>query len=229
MKYRIKQVPAEMADFSYYFDNDGLKPESGDFCNTLFIVPTRETRGFNADIYKDIQREAENLIDCFSDVGCWNAFSSYKEAMESIGIDYSPTKCHKLKEWAKNADVAEPEDIAKYLTITTKKPWAVESARGYSQGDYCEMVYCKEAYPEGVKNYGEVWLGAATEYSVSDLDENGEEIDTYYGFIVADCEAWRPEDVKKLICKWEGIPEEETELLTISGQKTVTEYTWAVA
>ena len=229
MKYRIKQVPAEMADFSYYFDNDGLKPESGDFCNTLFIVPTRETCGFNADIYEEIQREAENLIDCFSDVGHWNAFSSYKEAMKSLGIDYSSTKCHKLKEWAKNADVAEPEDIAEYLTITTGKPWAVESARGYSQGDYCEMVYCKYAYPEGVEKYGEIWLGAATEYFVSDLDENGEEIDTCYGFIVADCEAWRTEDVKKLICKWEGIPEEETELLTISGQKTVTEYEWEVA
>lgn len=160
--------------------------------------------------------------------------------MKEYGIDYNSRKCHALKEWAKAADVAEPETVAAFLTITTGKKWDVSSAHGYCQGDYVEIVYCPEFYPDGVIKYGEVWLGCAKEFCVIDVEdyqepeeEGGEptytEADSCYGYIVADCEAWRDEDYKRIVCEWAGINEEETRLEMIDGSKTRTVYSYRVA
>lgn len=38
IKYIIREVPPEQTEFSFYFDNDGLKEIGGDYCYNLFIV-----------------------------------------------------------------------------------------------------------------------------------------------------------------------------------------------
>jgi hypothetical protein len=134
-----------------------------------------------------------------------------------------------------NWEADEEGCIAKYLTIATGKEWATESAHGYCQGDVVKMVYCKEHYKEGVNHYGEVWLGAAKEFGVIGLDENGEEdaMDTCYGFIVADCQIknWRDSDneYKKIVCEWACIKLEETQMDMIDGSKTYTRDTCRTA
>ena len=149
--------------------------------------------------------------------------------MIAVGITYNSRKCHALKELFKDFDANEPKDIATYLTITTGKTWATSSARGYCQGDYVDIVYCADRYKNGVKNYGEIWLGCAKEFEVIDLDENGEEVDACGGYIVADCEAWRDEDYKRRICEWARIAPEETQLEMIDGARTYTEYSYRAA
>ena len=71
------------------------------------------------------------------------------------------------------------------------------------------------------------------EFCVIDLDENGEEVDRCYGFIIADCEikSWADSDAtyKRLVCNWEGIKEEETRLEMIDGYHTYTKYDYRVA
>ena len=84
------------------------------------------------------------------------------------------------------------------------------------------MVYCPEHYKQGVKAYGEVWLGCAKEFGVIDLDENGEETDSCWGYIVADCEARDDADYKRLVCEWAGIKPEETTLEMIDGYSVQT-------
>ena len=153
---------------------------------------------------------------------------SYKNIMVQYGIDYNPTKCHKLKVWAEQADEDSPEDVAEYLTITTGKKWAVSSAYGYCQGDYVEMVYCTEHYDD-VRPYGEVFLGAAKEFCVIDLDDDGNEQDSVYGFVVADCQARTDEDYKRLVCEWYGCDEDEAQLEIISGWHTYTTYDYRIA
>ncbi len=231
INYIIREVPQEHVDFSYYFDDDGLTAAGGDCCNNLFIVPTRDISGFNSEEYKRIQDKADAIIDGFSDVSDkwtngYNSFATYKEAMEYNSIPYTSRKCHELKEWVKTADTRNPETIADFLTITTGKQWGRDCAYGYSQGDYVEMVYCPEHYTDGVQHYGEIWLGAGKEFYVIELDENGEEADTCGGYIVADCQAWKDEDYKRLICEWAGIPEDETRLEMIDGGHTYTQYTY---
>ena len=232
VNYIIREVPPEHTDFSYYFDDDGLTEAGGDYCCNLFIVTyTRHSSGFNGEEYTRIQDKAEAIIDGFSDVADkwtngYNSYETYKECMEYNAIEYTAHKCHALKEWAQAADTREPETIADFLTITTGKTWTVDSARGYSQGDYVEMVYCEEHYTDGVKHYGEIWLGAGKEFYTIELDENGEEIDTCGGYIVADSQAWDDEDYKRLVCEWAGIPEDETRLEMIDSYKTVMQYTY---
>lgn len=231
-RYIIREVEPEACDFSLYFDDDGLTERGGDFCNNLFIISNDgwgRYSGFNIDKYKDIQRDAENLIDAFNDVGGQYGYTSYKEAMHFCGIDYNSRKCHTLKEWAKTADEREPESIAAYLTIITGKEWATDSARGYCQGDYVEMVYCPEHYKDGVQAYGEIWLGAGKEFCVIEQNDAGEEIDRCGGYTIADCQSCRDEDYKRLVCEWAGIDENDATLEMIDDCYTVRKYKYRTA
>lgn len=213
----IREIPPEQCEFSYYFDDDGIREAGGDFCYNLFVVSFdrwNRVEGFQADIYKDITKEIDEIGEYFQDVkdGYKEFFRSYRAIMEYFHIDYSPRKCHALKEFFENMeDSMDPETVAAYLTITTGRPWNVDSARGYCQGDYVEIVYCSD-FHKNPRAYGEIYLGAGKEFCVIDLDENGEESDTVYGYIVADCEAWTDEEYKRLVCEWAGIQEEETQL-----------------
>ena len=71
-------------------------------------------------------------------------------------------------------------------------------------------------------------MGAAKEFEVIDLDEDGNEVDNCGGYIVADSQAWRDEEYKRLVCEWAGIEESETQLEMIDGSHTYTKYTYRV-
>ena len=233
-KYIIRQVEPEAADLSYYFEDDGLTEAAGDFCYTLFIFSYgyhgRVENALNMEAWKKEQENAADLQDSFERVGPGCMFENYKEAMQYHGLKYSPTFCHKLKTLFNDFDPYDAEHMAAYLSIMTGRKWETMGICGYCQGDYCEAVYCVGFHDEkAVRAYGEVWLGCANEFCVIDLDENGEELDACYGYIVADCQAWRDEDIKALVCSWAGIPVEETQLEMIDGQHTYTKYDYRIA
>ena len=238
IKNIIREVPGEQAELSFYFDGDTFKESAGDYGYTLFIVAhdRRSLIGLNIDEYKRVKETAESILEGFSDVddGATDYDGeriTYKSVMQENDIPYTNHKCHKLREWAKTVNDynADAEAIAAYLTITTGKTWDTSSAYGYCQEDYCEIVYCTEYYPENVRKYGEIWLGAAKEFGVIDLDENGEETDSCSGYIVADCEAWGDEDYKRLVCEQAGIKPEETRLEMIDGYSVQTVYSYRTA
>lgn len=231
IKNIIREVPPEACDLSDYFDDDGLTERGGDFCYTLFIIGDgRHVGSFNEEAYVKIQKQAEDILDGFENVigrcslyAYWT-YASYKEVMETFGIPYNSRRCHALKEWAKDADTSEPESIAEFLTIITGKKWDVTGVCGYCQGDYVEIVYCPEHYKSGVRHYGEVWLGCAKEFCVIDVDEDGEEGDSVYGFIVADCEARDDDDYKRIVCDWNGLNPDETALEMFDGYSRTAVY-----
>ena len=146
-KIIAKEVNPRYVDFSYYFDDDGLKSAGGENC-AVYIVSGDGRSGFNMDEYREIKEKAEGIIESFHDVGDKQSFGSYREAMEYNGIPYTSRKCHLLKEWVKYADPYSTSDIAELLIITTGEEWDVKAFRGYLQGDYCEVVYCKVHYSE---------------------------------------------------------------------------------
>lgn len=236
-KYIIREVPGEQAELSFYFDGDCFNENAGDYGYTLFIITNdgwNRLDGLNIDEYKRVQEQAENILDGFSDVEDrvmdYDGHNyTYKDIMQDYDIPYTSHKCHLLKQWAEGANVDKPESIAAFLTITTGKEWAVSSAHGYCQGDYCNIVYCKQFYPENVRKYGEIWLGCSKEFCIIDVDENGEEGDSVYGYIVADCEAWEDADYKRIVCEWEGLKPEETRLEMIDGQHTYIKYEYRTA
>ena len=234
MKYIIKQIPPETAELQYYFSGDTFTERAGGLEYTLFVLvagrwsldPIRHC----AELWKNITRKAANLAEAFCDVEnrcSWNGYTTFKDAMkwEAPEIKYSPTTCHRLKEWTQTAEEGQPESIAAYLTITTGRPWTVASATGYCQGDYAEIVYCADIYSaQDAVAAGEIALGAASEYSITFPAEDGSEPETVYGYIVADCQAWRPEDAKRLVCEWEGIDPDDAVLMIPGEPHTVTTY-----
>lgn len=164
IKHIIREVAPEACNFSSYFDGDTFSAASGDYCNNLFIISNEgfgRLEGYNIDEYKRIKAQAEEIIEGFTDVndGVTDYDGhriTYKTIMDGAGIAYNAHKCHYLRQWHAWHDDTDPEAIAEYLTITTGKRWTTSSARGYCQGDYVDMVYCPERYPEGVEQYGEI-------------------------------------------------------------------------
>ena len=230
IKNIIREVPTEYADFGSYFEGDFYTERSGDYCNTMFIIQHDYGRvyGLNSEEYNRVAEEMESIYEDAQTI--IDEHGTYKNVMELYGIKYNPTKCHRLKEFLEEYPENNPETVAEWLSIKTGKEWSVTSARGYCQGDYCQIIYCTTPYCEqNAIEAGEVYIGAATEYCVIDLDENGEETETIYGYIVPESTAYRPEDVKKIVCLWAGINPEETILQTISGYNTRTEYKYEEA
>lgn len=237
IKHIIREVAPEACDFSAYFDGDTFTEASGDYCNTLFIISNEgwgRLEGYNIDEYRRVKAQAEEIMEGFTDVGDGvtdydGRRITYKAIMEDAGVTYNSRKCHSLRQWHAGHDDADPEAIAAYLTITTGQRWTTASARGYSQGDYVELVYCPNRYTEGAEKYGEIWLGAAKEFCIIDVNDDGTEGDAVYGYIVADCEAWRDEDYKKTVCAWEGIDPAAARLEMIDSATTRTIYSYRTA
>ena len=237
IKNIIRECSPETTELSFYFDGDCYNENSGDYNNTVFIVQRDWDRvsGYNIDEYKRIMDRADEIASGFHDVENGTVYlngykPTFKDVMQEQGLDFSPSICHKLREWAKGANVDKPAHVAAYLTVTTGKTWDVQSVYGYCQGDYAEVVYCTDNYKqESAKTLGEVWLGCAKEFGVIEVDENGEEGDSCWGYIVADCEARTDADYKRLVCEWAGIKPEETRLEMIDGYSVQTVYSYRTA
>lgn len=195
-KIIAKEVNPAHVDFSYYFDNDGLKSIGGENC-AVYIIPAdrRRYRGFNLDEYEEIEQQAQTVIDDYED-----------------GYPIDET----LKEWAKHADISDTDSIAEFLTITTGEEWEVKPFRGYSQGDYCEVVYCTSRHtPEHMKEIGKFWLGCGTEFSIDDC----------YGYYVIDELRWEEgEKLRQYLAECYGCKPDELEIYLYDGEHTVTDY-----
>lgn len=221
-KILARELPPEAVDFGFYFDNDGFTSAGGENCAIYIPAIDRRHIGFNQEEYNDIVSKAEHIIEEFYDIERLNSgYDSYKEVMEDYGIEYSPKRCHDLKEWAKNEETT-PHAIAEFLTLTTGKEYGVNSFTGYSQGDYCEVVYCKDTYSyEDVKEIGKMWFGCGTEFCISEPDG-----DKTYGYYITDDVRWTEDNrlVNKLAEIYGCKPEElRVEIWDGGGYKCITE------
>jgi len=216
-KIIAKEVNPSYVDFSYYFDDDGLKSVGGENCAVYIIPANRRDGGFNMEEYEEIEYRADSLIEAFKEVSPDNEYyPTYKEAMLSHNIEYTSHKCHLLKEWAKYANPYNTSDIAEFLTIVTGEEWDVRAFRGYSQGDYCEVVYCVNHYtPERITEIGELWLGCGTEFCIEGC----------YGYFVPESIRWREgETLRKYLADSYGCEPEELEIYLYEGEHIVTDY-----
>jgi len=217
-KIIAKEVNPAHVDFSFYFDDDGLKSIGGENC-AVYIVPAdrRRNSGFNMDEYREIEERAASLIETFKEVSPKNKYyPTYKEAMLSHNIEYTSRKCHLLKKWAEYANPYNTSYIAEFLTITTGEKWEVKSFTGYYQGDYCEVVYCIKHYTsEHINEIGKFWLGCGTEFCIDDC----------YGYYVPDTIRWQEgETLRKYLADCYGCKPEELEIYLYDGEHIVTDY-----
>lgn len=218
MKKKIiaKELHPSHVDFSFYFDDDGLKSAGGENC-AVYIIPGDRRRygGFNLEEYEEIEDRAEAIIYGFKDVSI-KPITTYKEVMEDNGIPYTSRKCHLLKKWAKYASPYDTSDIAEFLTIITGEEWEVKAFTGYSQGDYCEVVYCVNHYtPEHITEIGKFWLGCGTEFCIDDC----------CGYYVPDTIRWgEGEELRKYLANQYGCEPDELEIYLYIGEHMVIDY-----
>lgn len=234
--YIITELSPEQSDTEFFFDNDTFSESSGDYNNTLFLV-THElycgySSGINSDEFKRITEQIDTLMNLFEDVEnkCNPYYTTYKDAITDAGLKYNSTSCHKLKQWYSNIDsyklYQDPESIAEYMSIITNKPWDVKTIRGYCQGDVVSVIYCKDNYSENsIETIGEIYLGCYKEFSVTEYS-NKKELDTVYGYYVADHEIRRDEDYKSLVCEQACIDREATELRLIDHMSYTRNYSY---
>lgn len=229
MKNIIREVSDP--DFEFYFDGDCFNKYSGDYNNTLFII-TSDYYGYSHHYYSALNKEdfedlKKDVSYCLTDVedkidGYNDYFKSVKEIMEYYNLPYNPTNCKKLKDLANGEDFESPKTLAAYLSIKTGKKWDTYVSRGYCQGDYAEIVFCRDNYKEDDLNIiSDMYWGMGKEFCIL---FDGDEDNAVYGYYIADCEYRTNEDLKTYFCKMEGFEEDETVLEMISGSRTYTKY-----
>lgn len=194
-KIVAREINPSYVDFSFYFEDDGLKSVSGENCAVYIVPGDRRRYGFNMDEYREIELHAQAVIDDYE-----------------AGYPIDET----LKEWAKHANTSNTDSIAEFLTITTGEEWEVKSFTGYSQGDYCEVVYCVSRHtPERITEIGKFWLGCGTEFC----------IDGWYGYYVIDELRWEGgEKLRQYLADCYGCKPDELGIYLYDGEHTVTDY-----
>ena len=195
MKYVAREIPPGNVDFSWYFEDDGFKGVCGALFAIYIIPPSRRYAGYNLQEFDELKAEARRVIDDYE--------KGY--AIEA-----------ELAKWAEYADPDSLGDMLEYLTLTTGAPWHSRSFRGYSQGDYCEVIYCVDKYTEGaITQIGNLWLGCATEFS----------IDGCRGYFVIDELRWEEgEKLRQYLADCYGCEPEEMEIYLYDGERIVTKY-----
>ena len=215
-RYIIREVYEP--DFEFYFDDDGFSSRGGIYGYNIFPILS-DYRGYcshyhaaiNDDEFKKLDEELNNIIDEIYNLD--NSYSRYKnvkEIMEDYNLTYNPKNAHTLKEML--SDNYYLDHLTDYLTIKTGEKWACIPVTGYCQGDFTNVIYCEKYYTEkDARVVGEMVLGCAKEFSITFVNEGEteENADTVYGYFVADCEAWKDEDYKKIVCGYEGIDPEK--------------------
>lgn len=229
IKNIIRELPPDCSDFASYFECDSFNEHSGDYNNTVFIPPNCNTYGYNAEEWEKVEQELEDIYCDYDNVGDVDGYKNIKHLMTEYGLEYSPQKANRLKRLITEQISGKTEDVAEYLSIKTGKPWKIREAHGYCQGDWCEIVYCADNYNEQeIREIGDIWLGCGKEFEVITLDDDGNEVDSCYGFIVADSslKVWDETEYKRIVCEMDGLNPDETQLELIDGYKTVTKYSY---
>ena len=218
-KIIAKEVPPCSRDFSIYFDGDCFKASCGDEKYAIYIIGNpRYTGNFNFDEYLTVKNQAFNILEGFDNIvhKYEYAYKSYKACMEDNGITYSSEKCKALFEWAKNTERLNPSDMAQFLSIVTGDVHECKGCHGYSQGEYCDVIYRKNIYSnDAITEIGDLWLGRGTEFCIDDC----------YGFFVTDDIRWKGgETLINTLAEIYGCKPEELEVQLYIGSHTVDDY-----
>lgn len=238
-KYIAVQLEHGQEDFSFAFDNDGIKPVGGDFNYTLFVFFDSDNCWINGDVYSDCKSNIDALVDDFyyylndgdySDAED-DSFANHLDYVEQEGFQTDDNTIQLLDDCREYAEDGEYIDaLVAYLEAKTGKVWDSEGFTGYSQGDYCTLVYCKEFHTdEAIEFYGNMALSCGGEFRIGVLeipDEQAAEIDFsdldsfeslvddwVYGYLVIDDIIWRGGDklISELADQY-GCPKEDLEV-----------------
>lgn len=224
-KYIMRQIPPEYTDFALYFDDDGLKSVSGE-CNAVYINDGRNySGGYNSEEYVSYYKQLSGLVEDYYE----KIYDTFEELFEDCAPDISKDKYYTLLgliEYCYRCGINNYR-IAQFLELKTDKSWDVESFCGYSQGDYCEVVYCSDVYStEEIKEIGKMYLGCGSEFECIDCDENGNPTDEICGgyFAIDDIVWMEDERLVKHFAEYFECQPDEIEVQLFDGYIRIAKY-----
>lgn len=194
-KILAKEVAPHDIDFGDFFYGDAYTSALGVEYAVYIVEDERRTVvGLNMNEYRAHKRDAQAIINRYHNGENVGAFTN----------------------WAKIADIDNVNTMVGYLAAKTGKPWATKSFQGYSQGDFCTVIYCSEAYnDDSIKEIGKIWLGCGTEFCV----------DGCYGYFVIDEIRWEEgERLANLLADYAGCELKALEIQLYDGEHTVVDY-----
>ncbi len=231
--YIVKEVFEP--DFSMYFDCDCYSSAAGNYNYNVFCI-TNDRRGYcnhytsgiNEKEFKYITDDIDAITDELDDIinGFSTGYKNVKELMKDYDIEYNPRAAHEFKNLLELDFV---DSVCLYLTLKTGKKWDSIGVCGYCQGDYVNVIYCEDYYNEkSARIIGELYMGCGKEFSITFLNEAGEENNTVYGYYVADCEYMNDSELKSIVCGMEGIDPEKAQFELIENVSTIYSPTYKV-
>lgn len=181
-KYIAVQLEPGQEDFSFAFDDDGIKPAGGDFNYTLFVLFDGDC-WINEDVYSDCMHDIDSLVDDFyyylndyeynydKDISS-DSFANHLDYVKSEGFNTDERTIQLLDACRKYFEEGKDEEsLIAYLEAKTGKVWDSEYFTGYSQGEYCTLIYCKDYYTEDTLNYyGNMALSCGGEFRIGELE-----------------------------------------------------------
>lgn len=242
-KYIAREIEPEARDFSHYFDDDGFKSVVG-AKYAIYIFNDDNIGCYNEDESKDIIDNMDAVLEAVSDTdeefgkATDAARKKLEDEIKKIVHDCSSEKAGKIADWARRItdyneqefrnhgyigefiDTDDCKVFAEYLSIVNEASYEVMECHGYSQGDYCEVVYCTETHSEEtMREAGKFWLGCGTEYCIGARD------DEIYGYYVPDKIRWASgETLQKYLADEYGCKPEELEVICYDGKRITPVY-----
>lgn len=185
MNYVFREVPPEETDSSYYFELD----RDYDY-EDIAIDGGRQFVSHTGD-------EVKSLIEFIK----YRDKSSLKELLPHYGM--TSVRKEAFQKAAKQYENDESlEALAEAMTAITDQSYVVKSIRGYSQGDYAEVM-CREDYDlEQLEAY---FFNKGTEFI---SDEKG----NFYCY-----QGYNDETYKKELSAYSGIPVKNIKLRMFTG------------
>jgi len=178
-----------------------VSPEARDFSTYFDDDGFNESGGENCTLYI-IQDEGWGRLSGFH----IKEYKALQAEMEAINEE-------------KDKEVYEIKDIwfvSMYLRRKTKVKWKTKAFAGYSQGDYCTVLYCPDHYSDdAINEIGHLWLGCGTEF---DIDDCG-------GYFLIDEVRWKEgAPLRKALADLYGCKPEELEVQLYTGEHKISDY-----
>ena len=178
---------------------------------------------------KDYYARYNNLIELVNDIFC-----------KSNGKKYSTKEIHAFKLLYQRIENEKNYDFDNYdcefLELITGNKYKKTAIRGYSQGDYADVIYPETIKNETINYIEACYFGTGTEYSI--FEEETEEILTVNELENSACvnyfdytELWSVELYKQELAKRYNLPLENIIVYEITNTKhrTIIENEYAIA
>lgn len=229
MKIYMKQQPAEWTDSTRYFDFSEEANYSG-----INIEGGRDFQSFLSNAYERAQKAYEDYgewtVEHYFDGSIMQYVSYYLQ--KKNGKKFSTVEASKIKKLFERGEYFS-DIAADILTITESEKYVQSAIRGYSQGDYAEVILPLRIEDE-IKAIESYYFNTGEEYAIR-IAEDDEEVnadnfedgdDVYYDYFTEWSEAKRKE---RIASEYKDVTAADVVIFSICGQYTYTKYEYAVA